>query len=116
MIKEKQFRDDYKFPEYVGWLNDKEKREGNDYMLVVTDLFDHQKYPVFCPSALLEETRAEYDNRDKMSRVDMVIQLQNQQEQERHTTKAYLKAFAEMKRKEREIVSQPQSQEDVLSK
>ena len=51
-----------------------------------------------------------------MSRVDMVIQLQNQQEQERHTTKAYLKAFAEMKRKEREIVSQPQSEEDVLSK
>ena len=49
MIKEKQFRDDYEFPEYIGWLDNKEKREGNDYMLVVADLFDHQKYPVFCP-------------------------------------------------------------------
>ena len=116
MIKEKQFRDDYEFPEYIGWLNNKEKREGNDYMLVVTDLFDHQKYPVFCPCALLEETRAEYDNRDKMSRVDMVIQLQSQQEQERYTTKAYLKAFAEMKRKERESASQSTSEEDILSK
>ena len=116
MIKEKQFRDDCEFPEYIGWLNNKEKREGNDYMLVVTDLFDHQKYPVFCPSALLEQTRAEYDNRDKMSRVDMVIQLQSQQEQERHTTKAYLKAFAELKRKERKIAKQQSSAEDVLSK
>ena len=46
----------------------------------------------------------------------MVIQLQNQQEQERHTTKAYLKAFAEMKRRERESASQSTSEEDVLSK
>ena len=115
MIKEKQFRDDYK--EFIGWLNDKEKRECYDYMLVVTDLFDHQKYPVFCPGALLQETRAEYDNRDKMSRVDMVVQLQSQQEQERYTTKAYLKAFAEMKRKERESANQqPSSEEDILSK
>lgn len=104
MIKENQFRDYYEFPKYIGWLNNKEKREGNDYMLVVTDLINQQKYPVFCPSSLLEETRAEYDNRDKMSRVDMVIQLQNQQEQEKYT-KTYLKAFEKTQREEMENVN-----------
>lgn len=113
MIKEKQFRKDNEYPEYLGWLNDKERRKGCDYMLIVTDLFDHQKYPVFCPSELLEETEAEHDNRDKMSKVDMVIQLQSQQEQDKYTTKAYLKAFAEMKRKS---VNQQTIEENLLSK
>ena len=117
MIKEKQFRKNNEFSECIRWLNDKTAREGKDYMLVVTDLFDHQKYPVFCTSALLEEMEAKYDNMDKMSRVDIVVQLQSQQEQERYTTKAYLKAFAERKRQERQATTtETSNQDDTLTR
>ena len=115
MIRERQFREENKSSVYIDWLNDKEAREGNNYMLVVTDWFDCVSYPVFCPSALLEETRAKYDNKDKMSRVDVVIQLQRQRE--RYTIKVYVKSFVKMKKQEIQSVNQQSpSEEDIFSK
>lgn len=105
ILTEKNFRKEDKYPEYISWLNDEKSRIGNDYMLVVTDLFDNNSYPVYCSSSLLEQNIEEYDDRERLSRVDFVIQLQSQQEIERYTTKAYLRAFAEKKRQERETVT-----------
>jgi len=49
--------------EITGWV-ERAKEEGQDYMLVVCDRFDHDDYPVGCSLAELDKTIKHYEQAD----------------------------------------------------
>lgn len=82
-FKENDFKKEYfNSLEYINWLNS-ESRKGNDFMLIVSDLFEYETYPIFCTSDLLHTTIEKYDDLEHMSRVDIVIKLKTQKELEK---------------------------------
>lgn len=108
MIKEGRFRIENSNYLYLKWLNDNSAREDNDYMLIVTNLIDYNRYPVYCKKDNLSDVQTEYDNRHNNSRIDTIIELQSKKEQE-NTVKTYFKSIADKERIYKEYILRQQS-------
>jgi len=80
MILESEFKKKYKDSNCVDicWLN-RTNRDNNDYMLIVTDTFSYEEYPVFCKSYYLVDNIEKYNNQSNMSKVQEVVKLEKKE-------------------------------------